>query len=70
MTMADISHDDCKQLLDRLGYEYGLDGMILDMTNGWVLRDRQGFPVAAGGERVPGTLCDRALAIQQTQRRS
>ena len=66
--MAELSTEECESLIKRLSDEYGLDGMILDLSNGWVLRDSWasgGRFVASGKDRVPAALCQRALEKQQ-----
>lgn len=63
-----ISHKECEQLLERLSDSYGLSGAILDMTNGWVLRDANGVFVVSGKNRVAGALCDRALSSSKTEK--
>ena len=58
----ELSRKECEELIDMLSDQYRLDGMILDLTNGWVLRDARGTFVANGKDRVTGFLCDRAAA--------
>jgi len=60
MLGQEIDRDECRDLIKQLSDKYGLNGLILDLTNGWVLRDANGAFIASGNDRIPSFLCERA----------
>ena len=57
----ELSREECLKLLKTLGEKYCLEGLVLDMSNGWVLRDFDYSWIASGLDRVTKELYTRAL---------
>lgn len=55
--------DKCRELIEQLSKEYGLSGLVLDLSNGWILRKSSGNMIVTGSDRVPEYLVDRGARI-------
>lgn len=54
----------CRELIEQLSTEYGLSGLVLDLRNGWVLREFSGNAIITGNDRIPEYLVDRARILK------